>query len=79
MFPLLRSDFTGEIIVRLVRLDAGGYARKGSGWTGRYFGRGHNVYCLDGEGRDPAFIRAASKSDALAKVRAAYPKAKVLR
>lgn len=79
MFPLLKPDFTGEIIVRLVRLDSGGYGRKGSGWRGRYFGLGLPVYCLDGEDRAPDFIRARSKAEAMDKVRATYPKAKVLR
>lgn len=71
-------DFAGRIYLRRVYLDQGGYDRNGT-----YFGHGAPLYWCASED-DPndgitidRMLRAGTRAQAVAQVRAWYPKAKV--
>ena len=51
-----------------VKLDRGGYVRKGQAYAGRYFGVGEKLWRVTDDDLLDEFVRAATKKEAIAKV-----------
>ena len=67
------AEFSGEITLRKVRLDQGGYDPNGT-----YFGIGRPLYWYaNAEGTIDGMLRDDSRTGARAQVLAKYPKARV--
>lgn len=66
-------EYSGKLYLRRAYLDSGGYDKNGT-----YFGTGTPLYwCSNEEGTVDRMLRARSRGDAVAQVRAWYPLAKV--